>query len=119
MQVVASSVQEVILDKKQVAALAGVVHYLKAESERKRLLQERRIRPYSMVNRWSVYGRRTIMQLRYRTQRRMLSNHMPLPFVNHSVLCKGSSPHRIKNLVITQDRLISQARLRKAQQMPG
>ena len=103
------------MDRRQVAALAAVVHYLKAEDAKNRLLQERQVRPYSMVNRWSVYGRRTIMQLRYRTQRRISSNHMLVPFVKDSVLNKGPFPHRIKNLVITQNRLISQARIRKAQ----
>jgi len=104
----------VVLDKRQIAALAGVMHYLKAEEARNRLLQERLVRPYSMVNRWSVYGRRAIMQLRYRTQRRITNHHMPLPFVKNSVLNRGRFPHRIKNLVITQDRLISQARIRKS-----
>jgi hypothetical protein len=99
----------------QIAALAAVFHYLKNEDARNRLLQEREVRPYSMVNRWSVYGRRTIMQLRNRTQRRISSNHMPLPFIKDSVLNKGPFPHRIKNLVITQNRLISQTRVRKAQ----
>jgi hypothetical protein len=107
--------RRVVLDRRQVAALAGVMHYLKTEDAKNRLLQECRVRSYSMVNRWSVYGRRTIMQLRYRTQRRISSNHMPLPFVKDSVLNKGPFPHRIKNLVITQNRLISQARIRKAQ----
>ena len=103
-----------MLDKKHIAALAGVMHYVKAEEERARLLQERMVGPYSMVNRWSVYGRRAIMQLRYRTQRRISNHHMPLPFVKNSVLSKGRFPHRIKNLVITQDRLVSQARIRKS-----
>ena len=102
------------MDKRQIAALAGVMHFLKAEEARKQLLQERLVRPYSMVNRWSVYGRRAIMQLRYRTQRRITNHHMPLPFVKNSVLNRGRFPHRIKNLVITQDRLISQARIRKS-----
>ena len=102
------------MDKKPIAALAGVMHYVKAEEERARLLQERMVGPYSMVNRWSVYGRRAIMQLRYRTQRRISNHHMPLPFVKNSVLSKGRFPHRIKNLVITQNRLISQARIRKS-----
>ena len=102
------------MDKSGIAALAGVVHYLKAEETRNRLLQERLIRPYSMVNRWSVYGRRAIMQLRYRTQRRISNQHMPLPFVKNSVLNMGRFPHRIKNLVITQDRLIPQARIRRS-----
>ena len=104
-----------VLDKRQIAALAAVLHYLKTEDAKNRLLQERQVKPYSMVNRWSVYGRRTIMQLRCRTQRRISNNHMPLPFVKDPVLHGGSFPHRIKNLVITQNRLISQARIRKAQ----
>ena len=103
-----------MLDKKHIAALFGVTHFIKAEEERARLLRERMLRPYSMVNRWSVYGRHAIMQLRYRTQRRISNHHMPLPFVKNSVLSKGRFPHRIKNLVITQDRLISQARIRKS-----
>ena len=104
-----------VLEKNHIAALAGVMHYLNDEDAKKMLLQERLVKPYSMVNRWSVYGRRTIMQLRCRTQRRISRNHMPLPFVKDSVLNKGPFPHRIKNLVITQNRLISQARIRKAQ----
>jgi hypothetical protein len=102
------------LDKKNIAALAGVMHYLKVEGERIRLLHERLLRPYCMVNRWSVYGRKTIMQIRYRTQRRISNHHMPLPFVKDSVLSRGRFPHRAKNLVITQDRLISQARIRRS-----
>ena len=104
-----------VLDKKNIAALAGVMHYLNAEDATKLLLQERLVKPYSMVNRWSVYGRVAIMQLRYRTQRRLPNHHMPLPFVKNSVLNRGRFPHRIKNLVITHDRLISQARVRKSQ----
>ena len=103
------------MNKKQIAALAGVLHYLKAEEERNRAIWERTLRPYSMANRWSAHGRHTIMQLRYRTQRRILSRYITLPFVNDTVLCRGSFPHRVKNLVITQNRLISQARLRRVQ----
>ena len=104
------------MNNKHIAALAGVMHYVKAEEERNRLLQERLVGPYIMANRWSMYGRRAIMQLRYRTQRRISNHHMPLPFVKNSVLSRGRFPNRIKNLVITQDRLISQARIRR---LPG
>ncbi len=98
------------LDKKQMAALAGVIHYLKAE--KKRLLDKRNLKPYCLANRWSMYGRRTIMQLRSRVQRGIPSKHMPLPFVSAPVSSKGTFPHRVKNLVISRNRLVSQARIR-------
>jgi len=103
------------LDNKQVAALAGVLYYLQMEREKQLFLNERLVRPYSMVNRWSMYGRRTIMNLRNRAQRRALNNHSPLPFIKDTVSCKVHCPLRVRNLVFSQERLLTQGRMRRAQ----
>jgi hypothetical protein len=102
------------LDSKRIAALAGVLYYLQAERDKQRYLEERFVKPYSMVNRWSMYGRRTIMQLRNRAQRRILDNHLALPFVKEGVSYRCHCPLRVKNLVVSHDRLLTQGRVRRS-----
>jgi len=100
------------VEGKRIAALAGVLYYLQAERDKQHFLEERLVKPYSMVNRWSMYGRRTIMQLRNRAQRRALNNHVALPFVKEKVSSRGYCPFRVRNLVVSQDRLMAQGRVR-------
>jgi len=104
------------VNSKQIAAITGVLYYL--QEEKRKLLEQTRIIPYSMINRWSMYGRQTIMKLRTRAQLRTLGSHMCLPFLNHMMLNNGRVPaplHRIKNLAAAQNRLKTQAQIRKAQ----
>ena len=100
------------MENNHIAALAGVLYYLQTERDKQRYLEERFVKPYCMVNRWSMYGRRTIMQLRHRAQRRILDNHLSLPFVKEGVSYRGRGPHRAKNLVVSHDRLLNQGRVR-------
>ncbi len=104
------------VNRKQIAAITGVMYYL--QEERRKLLDQMGIIPYSMINRWSMHGRQTIMKLRTRAQLRTLGSHMCLPFLNHMMLNNGRVPaplHRIKNLAVAQNMLKTQAQIRKAQ----
>jgi hypothetical protein len=100
------------LDKKQIAALVGVWYYLR-EEERKRIFEASNIKPYSMMNRWAIYGRQTIMQLRKSVQGRLLNNHMPLSFLTVTVPVKGVAQYRVRNVVITRNRIKTQARIQR------
>ena len=102
------------MDSKRIAALAGVLNYLQAERDKQRYLEERLVRPYSMLNRWSMYGRRTIMQLRNRAQRRILDNHLALSFAKEGAWYRGHCPLRARNLVAPHDRLLNQGRTRSS-----
>ena len=104
------------MDKKQMAALVGVWYYLKDE-ERKRLFEASQIKPYSMINRWAIYGHQTIMQLRKSVQGRLLNNHMPLPFFTATVPYKGITQYRVRNLVITRNRIKTQARIQRSEKI--
>ena len=101
------------MDKKPIAALVGVWYYLR-EEERKRLFETSNIKPYSMINRWAIYGRQTIMQLRKSVQGRLLNNHMPLSFLTVTVPVKGVTQYRVRNLVITRNRIKTQARIQRS-----
>ena len=102
------------MESKRIAALTGVLYFRQAERDKQHFLEERLVKPYSMVNRWSMYGRRTIMQLRNRVQRRALNNHVALPFVKEGVSSRGYCPFRVRNLVVSQDRLMAQGRVRRS-----
>ena len=104
------------MDKKQIAALVGVWYYLR-EEERKRLYEASQIKPYSMINRWVIYGRQTIMQLRKSVQGRLLNNHMSLSFFAVTVPDKGITQYRVRNLVITRNRIKTQARIRRSEKI--
>jgi len=103
------------VNRKQIAAITGVLYYL--QDEKRRLLNQVSIMPYSMINRWSMYGRQTIMKLRTRAQLRILGAGMHLPFLNQTTWNNGKLDlplHRIKNLADSQNRLKTQAQIRKA-----
>ncbi len=104
------------MDKKQMAALIGVWYFLR-EEERIRFYQASQIKPYSMINRWALYGRQTIMQLRKSVQGRLLNNHMPLSFFTQTVPDKRITQYRVRNLVITQNRIKTQARIQRSEKI--
>ena len=65
------------MENKKIAALAGVLHYLREkqeEQERTALTGEPQNRqsPALKVSAWSLYGRQTTMQMRALIQRRVL-----------------------------------------------
>lgn len=92
--------QETRLDKKRIAALAGVLYYLK-DKEKKRLNSVSLREPHSMGNRWALYGRQRIMQMRSLVQKRKSIKHIPLPlFINVYATKKRLSLHRVQNRVI-------------------
>jgi hypothetical protein len=93
-----------------IAAIIGVLSYLREEEEKIKLAAEKHKIPYRLINRWSLYGRQSIMQLRSKVQRRILEPHVSLPYINVSVPDRGILLHRAKNLVITPNRIRTQAR---------
>jgi len=95
------------LDKKQIAALTAVLLYLRQETE---IRNEERSRtsPYTLSGRWTIYGRQTIMHMRSRVQRRIVSSHIPLPFISKSVTRRGILLYRVKNLIFNSSRLKSE-----------
>jgi hypothetical protein len=93
-----------------IAAIIGVLSYLREEEEKTKLAVEKHKIPYRLINRWSLYGRQSIMQLRSKVQRRILEPHVSLPYINVSVPDRGILLHRAKNLVITPNRIRTQAR---------
>ena len=100
------------MDKKFIAAMTGVLYYLQEEKRR-----QPEVPVYSMINRWSMQGRQTIMKLRSLAQLRTLSASMYLPFLTRTTWNNGmvAAPlHRMKNIAATQNRLKTQAQIRKA-----
>jgi len=93
-----------------IAAIIGVLSYLKEEQENRRHAAANHKVHYRLINRWSLYGRQSIMQLRSKVQRRVFDLHVSLPYINVSVPDRGILLHRAKNLVITPNRIRTQAR---------
>jgi hypothetical protein len=91
------------LDKRQIAAVTGVLYYLQREAK-VRAKEHALPSLYTLSGRWATYGRKTIMHLRSRVQRRVMNTNMPLPFVNVSVSGRGFALQRLKNMAITQNR---------------
>jgi hypothetical protein len=97
------------VDNRRIAALTAVLYYLQ-EERRRQALEAQLVKPYSLINRWSMYGRQTIMQLRSRVQGRVRDARLPLPFVAGTLSRGVQSSVRLRNLVLSRNRLLSLGR---------
>jgi hypothetical protein len=101
------------VDNKQVAALVAVLHYLQEETSRRQALEVTHLKPYS-INHWSLYGRKTIMQLRSWVQGRREVCHAPLSFEENIALSRVQGPLRIRKLMLSRNRPRSPERIHGA-----